>query len=85
MSLPKDNLGVDLSHSTSLPLPLDLSVIPVATFLGIIRVVVDHNNHPRLQLVPLVHGAGPRTYILGQQLNYSIFWVAVYVNGISHY
>ncbi len=82
--LPKDNLGVDLSQSARLPLPLDLSIVPVATLLGVVWVVVDHNNHSWLQLVPLVHCTGPWTNILYQQLNHTILWVAAIVNVIQY-
>ena len=80
MPLPKNYLGIDFSKGARLPLPLDLSIIPVATLLGVVWVVVDHNNHSWLELVPLVHSAGPRTNILGQQLNLPILWVAATVN-----
>lgn len=78
--LPKDNLGIDLSQGACLPLPLDFCVIPVAAFLGVVWVVVDHYDHSWLQLVPLVHRTGPWTNILVQQLNHPILWVAVTVN-----
>lgn len=80
--LPKDNFGVDLSHGARLPLPLDLSVVPVAALLGVVWVEVDHNDHFRLQLVPLVYRTGPRANILSQQLNHPVLWVAVVVNVI---
>lgn len=81
MVSPKDNLGIDLPLSARLPLPLDLSVIPVAALLGVIWVVIEHDNHSWFQLVPLVHRTGPWTNIFVQQLNHPVFWVAVILNG----
>lgn len=79
-ALPKEYLGVNLSYGARFPSLLDLRIVPVATLLWIIWVVVDHNDHTRLQLVPLVHSTGPRTNIPSQQLNHSVLWVAVMVN-----
>lgn len=79
-NLPEDNLGIDFSQRTRLPLSLDLCVVPVAALLRVIWVVVDHHDHSRLQLVPLVHRTGPRANILGQQLYHPILWVTGRVN-----
>lgn len=76
-SLPKKNLGADLPLSAGLPLFLDLCIIPVAAFLGVVRVVVDHDDHSWLQLMPLVDCTSPWTNVLAKQLNDSILWVAV--------
>lgn len=78
-SLPEDNLGVDLSCGARLPLPLDLGVVPESPLLGVVWVVVDHNDHSGLQLVPLVYRTGPRANILSQQLNDTVLWVAATV------
>lgn len=83
--LPEDNLRVNLTLGTTLSFPLDLSIIPIATLLGVIWVVVYHDDHTRLQLVPLVHSTGPWTYILDQQLNHSILWVTVAENVTFQY
>lgn len=76
-SLPKKNLGTDLPLSAGLPLFLDLCIIPVAAFLGVVWVVVDHDDHSWLQLMPLVDCTSPWTHVLAEKLNDSILWVAV--------
>lgn len=85
MALPKDNLSIDLSLGAGLPLPLDLSIIPVATFLGLIGVVVKHDNHSWLQLVPLVHRTSTWPNILCQQLNHTILRIAVKVKAMNDF
>lgn len=85
MALPKDNLSIDLSLGARLPLPLDLSIIPVATFLGLIWVVVKHDNHSWLQLVPLVHSTSTWPNVLCKQLNHTILCIAVKVKTINDF
>lgn len=80
MNSPKNNLCVNLSQGACLSFPLDLSIIPVASLLGIIWVVVKHNNHTRLQLVPLVHSPGPRANILSQKRDHAVLWITVMEN-----
>lgn len=76
-SLPKKNLGTDLPLSAGLPLLLDLRIIPVTTFLGVVWVVVDHDDHSWFQLMPLVDCTSPWTHVLAKQLNDAVFWIAV--------
>lgn len=78
-TIPKKNLGIDFPHSAGLPPFLDLCVIPVPTLLGVIWIVVDHDDHSGLQLVPLVYCTSPGTNILAKQLDHSILWVAVII------
>lgn len=82
--LPEDNLCIDFSHSARLPLLLDHGIIPVTPLFGVVWVVVYHDDHFWLQLVPLIHRSGARANILTEQLNDSILWVAVMAKKIPY-
>lgn len=50
----------------------DLGVVPEASLLGVLQVIVDHHLVTHLQLVEAQQGPGPRTNIVRAHLHHAV-------------